>query len=124
MDKATFIVVLGASPKAERYSNKAVRELKSQGYAVIPVNPGHSEIEGLPAVSSLSMLEPGSVDSVTMYIGPKHSSALLEELLRLNPRRVIFNPGSENPELAETLSQNGIETIEACTLVMLSLGSF
>lgn len=124
MDKATVIVVLGASPKAERYSNKAVRELKSQGYAVIPVNPGHSEIEGLPAVSSLSMLEPESVDSVTMYIGAKHSSALLEDLLRLNPRRVIFNPGSENPQLSKALSQNGIETIEACTLVMLSLGSF
>lgn len=118
------VAVLGASPNRERYSNQAVRLLDEFGHEVVPVNPGHAEIEGHAAVSSLDALEPGSVDTLTMYVGPERSAAMGPLILRLAPARVVFNPGSENPELAGELEAAGIEVLEACTLVMLRAGQF
>lgn len=122
--KSLRTLVLGASPKADRYSNKAVKCLKEHGHAVVPVNPVYREIEGLPVVNRLDEIEPGSIDTVTVYLSPPRSTPLEKEILGLRPRRVIFNPGAENPELEESLSQAGIEVVEGCTLVMLSTGSF
>ena len=117
------VVVAGASPKPERYSNRAVRLLVQQGHEVVPVNPAASSIEGLPVVGSLKDVG-GHVDTLTLYISAERSSPLEGEITRLHPDRVIFNPGAENPDLRAILEAQGIHTEEACTLVLLSTNQF
>lgn len=117
------VVVLGASPKPGRYSNKAVKLLLEQGHGVIPVHPAIAEIEGLLVVASLA--EIGTrVDTLTLYVSPAHSTPLIADILALNPARVIFNPGSENPALQNALEAQGIPSEKACTLVLLNTGRF
>jgi len=123
MTSTSAVVVLGASPKASRYSNMAVRQLKSNGYKVIPVNPGHSIVEGLDTVSTLREIkEP--VHTLTLYLSPVWSERIEADIINLKPERVIFNPGTESGRLRELLNNSGISYVEACTLVMLSTGQF
>lgn len=117
------VAVLGASPKRERYANRAVRELRSKGHDVVPVNPGHAEIEGLKVAATLDDII-GAIDTVTVYVGPQSIGPLIPSIVALKPRRVIINPGAESAELTTALTTAGIEPIEACTLVMLSTGQF
>lgn len=117
------VAVLGASPKPERYSNQAIRMLGDYGHRVIPVNPAQSQINGLPVSRSLEAIST-PVDTVTVYVSPAHSAPLLPGLLALKPRRVIFNPGAENPVLMAALEDAGIEVLEACTLVLLRTRQF
>lgn len=118
------VAVLGASANPQRYSNQAVRLLVEYGHDVVPVNPAQAEIEGLPVTPTLDKLEPGDIDTVTMYVGARHSEVMRDHLVALRPRRVIFNPGAENPELASALEKEGIAVEEACTLVLLRTGAF
>jgi len=117
------VAVLGASPNKERYANKAVRELLAHGHDVIPVNPAQKTIEGLPVAKTLGAIE-GKVDTVTVYVGPQHIGALIEDIINLAPRRVIINPGAESADLTGRLEAAGIPYEEACTLVMLRTGQF
>lgn len=117
------VAVVGASPKPERYSNKAIRLLREYGHTVLPVNPAQAQIEDLPVTARIDDL-PRGIDTVTMYVSPAHSGALLPPLLALKPRRVIFNPGAENPALEDGLRAAGIGVEEACTLVLLRTGQF
>ncbi len=119
---AEIVAVLGASPKRERYSNQAVRLLREYGHTVLPVNPAQTEIEGLPVIAAVEDLP--RVDTVTVYVSPAHSTALLPGLLALAPKRVIFNPGAENPVLEQALEKAGIAVEEACTLVLLRTQQF
>ena len=117
------VAVLGASPKEERFSFKAVRMLKEHGHHPIPVHPAGHTVDGIPGLKSLDDIkEP--VDTLTMYAGANISDAELDRILRLKPRRVIFNPGAENEALAAKLRESGIEVVEACTLVMLRTEQF
>ncbi len=117
------VAVLGASPNRERYSNRAIHLLAEHGHEVLPVNPGHREIEGLPAYPRLSAIT-GPVHTVSIYVSAKHAASYEAELLVLRPKRVIFNPGTEHPPLIAALRGEGIEVLEACTLVMLRAGQF
>lgn len=119
----TTVAVLGASPKSDRYSNKALHRLQAAGYRVIPVNPGQAEIDGLPAVAALSSISE-ALDTVTLYVSSQRVPDHLPELLALKPRRVIFNPGTENPAAMDALAEAGVEVVEGCTLVMLTTGTF
>lgn len=121
--KKQRVVVLGASHKPDRYSNQAIRLLREHGHEVIPVNPRLDEAEGLKVAHSLGEIG-GAVDTLTMYVGHERSSAVAEDVLQLHPGRVIFNPGSENPELEARLAQAGIPFELACTLVLLRTGQF
>ncbi|MCF6334923.1 MAG: CoA-binding protein [Spirochaetales bacterium] len=123
MGESSTVVVLGASPKSGRYSNMAVRELKSSGYRVIPVNPGHSSVEEIKTVASLGDIDE-PVHTLTMYLSPVWSERMEDDIISLNPERVIFNPGTESVRLREALSNSGISCLEACTLVMLSTKQF
>lgn len=118
------VVVLGASSNPERYSNMAIRELRSRGHRVIPVHPQESRIEGLPVVADLAGLAGEKIDTVTLYLRPSLSAPLAAALVALHPRRVIFNPGTESAALEKILTQAKIEVLEACTLVMLRTGQF
>lgn len=117
------VLVIGASNKPERYANKAMKMLAEYGHTCIPVAPAASEIEGRKAFAS-----PGEVttpiDTVTLYVGPERQDAMLDEIIALTPRRVIFNPGTENPEAYARLDAAGIAHLEACTLVLLRTGQF
>ncbi len=118
-----LVAVLGASPKKERYSNKAIQMLRSHGHRVIPVNPGHKKIDGLPVVGRLTDI-PQPVDTVTVYVGPDHIGPLIPDIVKLKPARVILNPGAESDELVKALNRAKIPHLEACTLVLLSTGQF
>ena len=117
------VVVLGASKNPERYSNKAILRLLETNHEVVPVHPALEEVEGLTVTPSLAEVE-GVVDTLTMYVSPKLSSKMTDAILALKPGRVIFNPGTENAELQAALSEAGIPTLEACTLVLLATGQF
>lgn len=123
MPEPMTVVVLGASDKPERYSNRAVRLLQQHGYTVIPVHPALATVEGLAVLPDLHAVS-GVVDTLTVYVSPGIGATLLREMLALKPRRVVFNPGSEAPALFPALRTAGIEVVENCTLVMLNLGSF
>ena len=120
---ALNVAVLGASPKPERYSNKAVALLKAKGHTVFPVHPSIPEIHGTRAYPRLTHIL-GPIDTVTVYLAPEKSSAIKDDLLQIKPRRVIFNPGAENPLLAAALEQQGSQTLDACTLVLLNTDQF
>jgi predicted CoA-binding protein len=116
------VAVVGASPKPERYSYKAMTMLQEYGHHVLPVNPAQSTILNLPVFASIKDLPP--VDTITLYVGPEQSSKMAEDLLAAHPKRVIFNPGAENAALAAQLSAAGIQIEEACTLVLLRTHQF
>jgi uncharacterized protein len=117
------VVVLGASPNPERISNMAVKMLIERGYAVIPVHPARATVCGIVSVRSMTEIEP-KVDTLTVYVNASISKTLTADILRLQPRRAIFNPGAENAELQDELQASGIEVVNACTLVMLKTGQF
>jgi predicted CoA-binding protein len=122
-DKTQRVVVIGASKNPERYSNMALVRLEENGHQVVPVHPALDRIGELPVAASLADVDP-PVDTITVYVSPKVSSKMADAITALNPNRVIFNPGAENPELETALQGAGIETLQACTLVLLSTGQF
>lgn len=122
-EKRQTVVVLGASPKPERYSNKAVRMLLETGHKVIPVHPAIETIEGLQTAKSLEDIKE-KVDTLTVYVSEKISTDLAGRILALNPLRVVFNPGTENPDLQKKLQEKHIKTELACSLVLLRTGQF
>jgi predicted CoA-binding protein len=123
MSNPQTVAVLGASNNPDRYSNMAVRRLHNAGHRVIPVNPALEEIEGLPVTKTLADINK-PIDTLTLYVGPQRSTPLIDDIVRLAPKRVIFNPGTESKELATALDRANIPHLEACTLVMLQTGQF
>lgn len=126
-DKSLQVVVLGASDKPQRYSYLAMQMLLEYGHEPILVHPVRSEIEGRACYANLSSVKaqfPQGVDTVTVYVNHERSSPQQAAFLELRPRRVIFNPGAENPELANLLQEQGILVENACTLVLLRSGLF
>ena len=117
------VAVLGASNKPDRYSYKAVMLLKEKGHTPYPVHPTLPAVDGIPVFASLCHV-PVSLDVVTLYLGPANQVNVAEDIVQSRPRRVIFNPGAENPEFAEQLRATGIEALNACTLVLLKTGQF
>ena len=115
-------VVLGASPNSSRYSFKAVTRLVENGYEVVPVGVREGTIAGKDIELNKPVVD--DVHTVTLYLNPKRQEEYADYILSLKPNRIIFNPGSENSPFTQTAKKNGIETVENCTLVMLSLGIF
>ncbi len=121
MNKKTIII--GASVKPERYSNKAARLLKEYGHDVVAIGKKKGTIEDIPIISYLPEIH--DIDTVTMYISKKHQPEYFHYLTEIiHPKRIIFNPGSENSELEELAAQKNIEVIHHCTLVMLRRGEY
>jgi predicted CoA-binding protein len=120
---AHTVLVLGASAKPDRYANMAQRQLMAKGYRVIPVHPKIKTIEGITVAHNLKMISE-QVHTLTMYVGEQRSRLLMDDIVRLHPRRVIFNPGSESKALQERLREHHIPWVEGCTLVMLRTGQF
>ena len=117
------VAVLGASNKPDRYSCRAVKKLSEKGHVPLPVHPALEEIEGIPVYKSLrDIADP--VDTITVYLSASRSSLIADDIVAHGARRVIFNPGAENPALGTRLRAEGVEVVEACTLVLLSTDQF
>lgn len=119
-EKLTLVV--GASPNPERYSYKAVALLNEYQQPVIPLGIRKGDINGIEIIQGKPMLE--NIHTISLYLGPERQKAYYDYLLSLNPKRIIFNPGTENPVFYEMAQANDVELIEHCTLVMLNSGMF
>lgn len=122
MSESKKTVIIGASDNSNRYSYIAANRLVAHGHEVVPIGIKKGRVAGLDIITDHPALE--QVDTITMYINPQRQPAYYDYILSLHPKRVIFNPGTENDELEEMLQQQGVQTMEACTLVMLSTGQF
>jgi predicted CoA-binding protein len=121
MNKEEFTLVLGASEKPDRYSNRAIRMLRDYGYATL----AHGNKAGLVLDVPIEReLPKAKCDTITLYLSAKNQSDFIAPILEMKPRRVIFNPGTENAEFEQMLEENGIEATRACTLVLLSTGQY
>lgn len=115
-------VVIGASDNPERYAYRAVMSLLQHKHPVVAVGLRAGKIGSIEIVTEKKFIE--EVDTVTLYVGPQNQPAWYDYILSLNPKRIIFNPGTENAEFEKIAKAKGIETPEACTLVMLSIGNY
>jgi predicted CoA-binding protein len=120
--KTPVTLIVGASPNPERYSFMATQLLKSYGHQVYAfgIKKGIIGDETI----QLEWPESGTIDTITLYIGPAAQKPLYDTILGIHPRRIIFNPGTENTELEALAQEKGIEAIEACTLVMLKTNQY
>ncbi|WP_444994825.1 CoA-binding protein [Aliikangiella sp. IMCC44359] len=112
-------LILGASSKEERFSNRAQKKLINHKHPVILVSKKETNIEGIPCYSDITEVSE-TIDTVTLYINPSLVVAELNKIIQLAPKRVIFNPGTESEEAILKLEQAGIKTVEDCTLIMLN----
>ena len=115
-------LVLGATPDSSRYAYLAANRLVKAGHNIINVGIKKGEVAGV-------QIEPAEdihtdVDTITLYIGPQNQPPLYDYILNTHPKRIIFNPGTENSELRKMANEKGIETEYACTLVLLSIGQY
>lgn len=116
------VLVMGANTRPEKYAYKAITMLQQHGHEVkgIGLRPGN--VGGMEIDTEKKNYE--GIDTITLYLNPANQQPYYDYFVALKPRRVIFNPGTENPELENLLEKNGIATEEACTLVLLSTGQF
>lgn len=117
------VAILGASDNPERYAHQAHKMLQEYGHKVYPVNPHLDKIDQDNVFPSLKAIK-DKIDTLTIYVNPERLPPYLEQIKNLKPRRVIFNPGTESPEIEAELNKAGIETEEACTLVLLRTHQF
>lgn len=115
-------LILGASNNPARYSYMAAHRLVNAGHEIIPVGIKKGEVAGSEISSSVEGIK--DIHTVTLYLSPGNQMPYEDFLLQLKPKRVIFNPGTENPALMEKLIKEGVNAFEACNLVMLSTGQF
>ena len=115
-------LVLGASENPSRYSFLAINRLRNHGHPVVAVGKKAGKVLDVTLEDETIAAE--GVDTVTLYLNPTNQKQYYDYILSLNPKRIIFNPGTENPELYELARRKGIQSLEACTLVMLSTGQY
>ncbi len=117
------VAIIGASHKPQRYAYKAQQMLMDYRHTVFPVSGNGREILGVEGYSSINQIN-HTVDTVTLYLNAGLHEKIKQDVLSIKPRRIIFNPGTESTELEQFYQQHGIETLEACTLVMLRTDQF
>ena len=115
-------LVIGASENPDRYSNKAIKALVKHNHPVVAIGLRNGVVEGVSFDSEKKDFK--DVDTITLYVGPLNQPEYYSYIIGLKPRRVIFNPGTENPEFIAQLAANGIYPEIACTLVLLATNQF
>lgn len=120
MEKKT--VVLGASDNTERYSNMAVKKLLAHKHTVTAIGNKEGNINDTKIIKGMPVIN--DVDTVTLYLNPANQKPYYDYIFSLKPKRIIFNPGTENEELEKLADEKGIKTMEACTLVLLSTNQY
>lgn len=122
MSKKT--VIIGASVNPSRYAYLATEMLTEYGHQVVPIGLRKGELFGKLILPLAEQPAVDNVDTVTLYMNPVNQKPWVDYILSLKPRRIIFNPGTENPELEAKAKKAGIETVHGCTLVMLRTGQY
>ncbi len=122
MSKKT--VIIGATTNPSRYAYTAAHLLTEYQHPIVPVGIKQGEVANQPILDLHERPEVTEVDTVTLYIGPRHQSEWYDYILGIKPQRIIFNPGTENSEFYQRATEQGIEAVEACTLVMLRAGTY
>lgn len=120
--QSSVTMVLGASPNSERYSYMTTVMLLEKGHLVYPYGIKKGNIQSLPIVQDWPTS--GTISTLTMYLGPTAQAEYYDLIIALKPERIIFNPGTENPVLVQLAHAAQIDTIEACTLVLLTTGQY
>ena len=120
--KTKKTVVLGASANPERYSFLAVNKLNTYHHEVIAIGKRTGQVKDTEILTGTPDLT--DVDTVTLYLNPANQEPYYDYILNLNPKRIIFNPGTENAELEKLAAEKGIHTMEACTLVLLGTNQY
>ena len=115
-------LVLGASDNPERYSYLAINKLKLYGHPIVAIGNKTARVNEIEIITETPMFK--NVNTITLYLNPANQKQYYNYILSLKPQRIIFNPGTENPELASLAKENGIEILEACTLVLLSTNQY
>lgn len=115
-------LVLGASDNPNRYSYLALQKLQAAGHPVVGIGKKPGQVGNVAIVNEKLPID--DVDTVTLYLNPRNQQEYYDYILSLHPDRIIFNPGTENRELASRAREQGIETLQACTLVMLSTNQY
>ncbi|UEG53757.1 CoA-binding protein [Mucilaginibacter daejeonensis] len=115
-------LILGATPDPSRYAYLAANRLVRTGHPIVNVGIKKGEVAGVAIEKAETVHD--DIDTITLYVGPQNQPPLYDYILATNPKRIIFNPGTENPELRRMARERGIETLSACTLVMLSTGEY
>lgn len=118
------VAVIGASSDTSRYAYKAMEMLEEYGHRPVPVHPREENVRGHKVIHNLGELSNQKIDTITVYVNPAISDKYEKDMIAVKPKRVIFNPGAENPKLAKSLEANGIEVENACTLVLLRTGQY
>ncbi|MBQ4822826.1 CoA-binding protein [Aquimarina sp. MMG016] len=120
MSKKTL--VLGASLRTDRYSNLVINRLVNNNHEVVAIGLRKGSVAGIDIQTELIKFD--DLDTVTLYLNPKRQSQYFEYIISLRPKRVIFNPGTENPEFYQVLEEASIEVEVACNLVLLSTNQY
>jgi len=115
-------LVLGASANPARYSYLALQRLAAHNHPVVAVGKRKGSVANID-IQTDPVNEEG-IDTITLYLNPTNQKPYYDYILSLKPKRIIFNPGTENEELYSLARKNGIRVQEACTLVMLSTGQY
>jgi len=115
-------LVLGATPDPSRYAYLAANRLVKSGHSIVNVGIKTGEVAGVPIEKPETVHD--DIDTITLYVGPQNQPPLYDYIINTHPKRIIFNPGTENTELRKMAEEKGIETEYACTLVMLSVGQY
>jgi uncharacterized protein len=120
MSKKTL--VLGASENPSRYGYKAILALRRKGHEVVGIGKRSGQVLDVDIDTDMKPLD--GIDTVTLYLNPMNQEPYIDYILSLKPKRIIFNPGTENYKLEALAEEQGIEPVEGCTLVMLSIGRY
>ena len=115
-------LILGATTNPSRYAYLAANRLVKAGHQIINVGIKSGEVAGEP-IQSIETVHV-DINTITLYLGPQNQKEYYKYILKTNPKRIIFNPGTENPELEELAKKQGIEVLEACTLVLLATNQY
>lgn len=115
-------LVFGASTNPYRYSNLVIARLTDHGVDTSAFGPIAGEVHGIKIQNKIPIVD--NLDTITLYMNPKRQEAYYQDIISLGPKRVIFNPGTENPEFYKLLQENNIEAEEACTLTLLAIDQY
>ncbi len=116
--------VIGASPNPSRFSHQVTLLLQDQGYPVVPIGIRSGSIGDQPILDLRDKPVVSEIHTITLYMNASNQLPWYDYILALKPKRIIFNPGAENLDLYRKAQNTGIEVLEACTLVMLTVGSY